>query len=58
MIDTNNLTKKFGNNTAVENLTINIKEGEVFGFYKNESIKYILIPNLGIFSSTSEILNS
>lgn len=32
MIDTENLTKKFGNLTAVENLTLNVKEGEVFGF--------------------------
>jgi len=32
MIETQNLTKKFGNLTAVENLTLRIEEGEVFGF--------------------------
>ncbi len=32
MIDTENLTKKFGEFTAVDNLTLQVKEGEVFGF--------------------------
>ncbi len=32
MIHTENLTKKFGNVVAVENLNLDIKEGEVFGF--------------------------
>jgi len=32
MIDTENLTRKFGSLTAVENLTLHVKEGEVFGF--------------------------
>ena len=32
MIETTNLTKKFGDNTAVDRLTISIPEGEVFGF--------------------------
>jgi ABC-2 type transport system ATP-binding protein len=32
MIYTNNLTRKFGNLTAVDNLTIHIEKGEVFGF--------------------------
>jgi ABC-2 type transport system ATP-binding protein len=32
MIETKNLTRKFGNLTAVENLTLQVKEGEVFGF--------------------------
>jgi len=32
MIDTENLTRKFGNITAVENLTLHVNEGEVFGF--------------------------
>lgn len=32
MIDTQNLTRKFGNLTAVDNLTLNIEKGEVFGF--------------------------
>ncbi len=32
MIHTENLTKKFGNVLAVENLSLDIKEGEVFGF--------------------------
>ena len=32
MIDTENLTKKFGNLTAVDNLTLRVNDGEVFGF--------------------------
>ncbi len=32
MIETTNLTKKFGDNTAVDRLTLSIPEGEVFGF--------------------------
>ena len=31
MIDTENLTRKFGNLTAVDNLTLHIEKGEVFG---------------------------
>ena len=32
MIETQNLTKTFGNLTAVDNLTMHIEKGEVFGF--------------------------
>ncbi len=32
LIDAENLTRKFGDLTAVDNLTFHIKEGEVFGF--------------------------
>ncbi len=32
MIDTNNLTRTFGNITAVDNVTLHIEKGEVFGF--------------------------
>ena len=32
MIETDNLTKKFGDLTAVDNLTIRVNDGEVFGF--------------------------
>jgi ABC-2 type transport system ATP-binding protein len=32
MIQIRNLTKKFGNLTAVDNLTLDVSEGEVFGF--------------------------
>ncbi len=32
MIHTENLTKKFGDRTAVESLTLDVREGEVFGF--------------------------
>ena len=32
MIDTENLTKKFGEFTAVDDLTLHVDEGEVFGF--------------------------
>jgi ABC-2 type transport system ATP-binding protein len=32
LIDTENLTKKFGDLTAVDSLTLHVDEGEVFGF--------------------------
>jgi ABC-2 type transport system ATP-binding protein len=32
MIDTQNLTRKFGDLTAVDSLTLHVEEGEVFGF--------------------------
>jgi len=32
MIETENLTRKFGNLTAVDNLTLRVDDGEVFGF--------------------------
>jgi ABC-2 type transport system ATP-binding protein len=32
MIDTENLTKKFGNLTAVDDVSLHVEEGEVFGF--------------------------
>ncbi len=32
MIDTQNLTRKFGDLTAVDSLTLHVDEGEVFGF--------------------------
>lgn len=32
MIETENLTKSFGTNTAVDRLSLDVKEGEVFGF--------------------------
>jgi len=32
LIDTENLTKKFGDLTAVESLTLHVNDGEVFGF--------------------------
>ncbi len=32
MIDTENLTRKFGDLTAVDQLTLNVEEGEIFGF--------------------------
>jgi ABC-2 type transport system ATP-binding protein len=32
LIDAENLTRKFGDLTAVDSLTFHIKEGEVFGF--------------------------
>lgn len=32
MIDTENLTKKFGNLTALDNLSLHVNDGEVFGF--------------------------
>ena len=32
MIDTNGLTRKFGNLTAVDNVSLHVEDGEVFGF--------------------------
>ena len=32
MIETENLTKKFGDLTAVDSVTLSVNEGEVFGF--------------------------
>lgn len=32
VIDVSNLTKKFGNFTAVDHITFDVKEGEIFGF--------------------------
>ena len=32
MIDTENLTKKFGTMTAVDSVTLHVEDGEVFGF--------------------------
>src|SRR4030067_1861815 len=32
MIETENLTRKFGDLTAVDNLTLHVEKGEVFGF--------------------------
>ena len=32
MIDTENLSRKFGNLTAVDNVTLHVEKGEVFGF--------------------------
>jgi ABC-2 type transport system ATP-binding protein len=32
MIDTERLTKKFGDLTAVDNLTLHVDDGEIFGF--------------------------
>jgi ABC-2 type transport system ATP-binding protein len=32
LIDTDNLTKRFGDITAVDNLTLHVNDGEVFGF--------------------------
>jgi len=31
-IELNNLTKKFGDFTAVDDLSLTVKEGEIFGF--------------------------
>jgi ABC-2 type transport system ATP-binding protein len=32
LIETENLTKKFGDLTAVDGVTLHVEEGEVFGF--------------------------
>lgn len=54
-IEVNNLTKRFGNFTAVDNISFNVKEGEVFGFLgANGAGKSTAIRMLcGILSPTS-----
>ncbi len=54
-IEVNNLTKKFGNFTSVDNISFNVKEGEVFGFLgANGAGKSTTIRMLcGIISPTS-----
>jgi ABC-2 type transport system ATP-binding protein len=32
MISINGLTRRYGNMTAVENITLEVKKGEIFGF--------------------------
>ena len=55
MIDAENLTKKFGETTAVDDLTLHIGEGEVFGFLgPNGAGKTTTIRMLtGLISKTS-----
>lgn len=54
-IEVNNLTKKFGSNIAVDNISFNIKKGEIFGFLgPNGSGKSTTIRMLcGVLSKTS-----
>lgn len=54
-IQVNNLTRRFGNFTAVDNISFNVKEGEVFGFLgANGAGKSTAIRMLcGILSPTS-----
>jgi len=54
-IEVNNLTKKFGSFTSVDNITFNVKKGEVFGFLgANGAGKSTTIRMLcGIISPTS-----
>ncbi len=55
MIDAENLTKKFGEFTAVDDLTLHVKEGEVFGFLgPNGAGKTTAVRMLaGLISKTS-----
>jgi ABC-2 type transport system ATP-binding protein len=55
LIDAENLTKKFGEFTAVDDLTLHIKEGEVFGFLgPNGAGKTTTVRMLtGLISKTS-----
>jgi ABC-type branched-subunit amino acid transport system ATPase component len=52
VIDAENLTRKFGNLTAVEDLTLHVDEGEVFGFLgpngagKNHYSEDALLPDI------------
>ena len=54
-IEVNNLTKKFGNFTSVDNISFNVEKGEVFGFLgANGAGKSTTIRMLcGILSPTS-----
>jgi ABC-type multidrug transport system ATPase subunit len=38
-LELNNLTKKFGDNRAVDNLTIKINKGEFLGLEKGDVLK-------------------
>jgi ABC-2 type transport system ATP-binding protein len=55
MIETENLTRKFGNLTAVDNLTLRVNDGEVFGFLgPNGAGKTTTVRMLcGLISKTS-----
>ena len=55
IVEVSNLTKKFGNFTAVDNITFKVKEGEIFGFLgPNGSGKTTTVRILnGILSETS-----
>jgi ABC-2 type transport system ATP-binding protein len=60
MISTRNLTKKFGAHTAVENLTLEVSPGEVFGFLgpngagKTTTVR-MLTSLIGATSGTAEV---
>lgn len=59
VIETENLTKKFGDFTAVQDLNLKVKEGEIFGFLgpngagKTTSIRMMV----GLLSPTSGKVN-
>ena len=52
MIEIEGLTKKFGDVTAVEGLTLRVEEGEVFGFLgpngagKTTTVRMLDLPHL------------
>ena len=55
MIDTEGLTRKFGDHVAVENLTLHVDEGEVFGFLgPNGAGKTTTVRMLSCLISKSE----
>jgi ABC-type Na+ transport system ATPase subunit NatA len=56
VIDAENLTKKFGNLTAVEDLTLHVDEGEVFGFLGPIGLFTVMIVSSIVSSMPNEVI--
>jgi ABC-type transporter Mla maintaining outer membrane lipid asymmetry ATPase subunit MlaF len=56
MIDTENLTKKFGDSTAGDSVTLHVDEGEVFGFLGPSARARQLLLFFGISTAVLMVL--